>query len=193
MRPLPYLFSVLAALVLAASPLRAQDGVFAFPDGSRAAHRQLGHVVDCAAHGGWTAPPGWEVRQTAAHDVVARAPDGLALLVRAARPGIRSTETFVAAVARVVTRVAGAEPTLEAPTEHARDRWHVDRGIAGSVTVAGRTAHVRASSDGEWRLWVQLALAPTHDAAMDAATAGWLQLTDHACVCGYDCDRRPTP
>lgn len=184
--------ALVAALTAASvAGAAAQDVPLPVPDGSRPAPRTHGRVVDCAAHGAWAPPPGWDALESPAHDVIARSPDGVALLVRAARVHVRSVETFRAAALAVASRVLGVAPTLGEPTEHVRDRWHADRSVSGTVLRNGRSLAVRARSDGERRLWVAITASAAHDAEIDAAIGGWVMLTDHACVCGYDCDRRP--
>ncbi len=184
---------VLALFVACAASLvaQAQEAPFRAPDGSLPARRQLGYVVDCASHGGWTAPEGWSVVRVPTGDVAAIAPGGDAILLRVQTrtrtTHVRSTEDFQRIAAYVVSRWAPGA-VLGAPTEHARSRWHVDRRIEGTASVSGRAMRVIADSRGERQLWVALS-PPELSAAIDAAMASYLPLVDHACACGYDCDR----
>lgn len=170
----------------------AQAALFALPADVTAPPRSHGGVVDCAAHGVWHVPDGWSAGVLPSRDVVAVAPDGLALLARASTTGrrIRSAERFLEATTVLVARFADA-PELDTPTEHVVNRWRVERSVEGTARVDGTEVRVHAESDGERELWITLAAGTEHDGVVRAAIDGWVMLTSHACLCGYDCDHRP--
>jgi hypothetical protein len=186
------------AVALPVSAL-AQASLFSVPADATAPRRsRLGgapSLIDCAAHGAWTAPDGWDAAELASGDVVAIAPDGRALLARGTTSGrhgrITTTERFLERVGALVAQLADGAPTLGTVAEEARSRWHVERAVDGTASRAGTPLRVRAESDGERRLWVTLSVDAAHDAELDAAIDGWRMLTSHACVCGYDCDHPP--
>jgi hypothetical protein len=126
--------------------------------------------------------------------VLAVAPDGDAVLVRASTRArgarVRTTDAFVATTVAVVARFANAPAALEPVAEEARSRWHVERRVDGTATVRGTSVSVHAESHGERQLWVSLAHGTAHEGELAAATSSWAMLVDHACECGYDCDRR---
>lgn len=156
-----------------------------------------GAVVDCAAHGAWVPPAGWTARQLPRGQVVALSPANGAALVR----GVHRSRADNAAATAALQSLLGAAVSM--PEATAVDPAHPRRGTlsVAHVALAGGSAEVRwyhgadrfGARDAFW-----IAIALTSDAAawsaMDAARATWLQLVDHACECGYDCElRRASP
>ncbi len=174
----------------------AQDGAFALPADAGAVPRFRDRVLDCAAHGAWIAPESWSVGQTPNGDVIAVEPHGRAILIRAQTrthtTHIRRTADFERVAGDVARRWAPGA-SFDPVVEHPRSRWHVDRRIEGTATVGGVAMRVIAESRGERQLWVAIhpAAVLTLGADIDATMTSFLMLTDHACECGYDCDRRP--
>jgi hypothetical protein len=175
----------------------AQDGAFAAPEHARPAARFGDRVLDCAAHGAWMEPEGWNVVRTDGGDVLALEPHGRAILVRVQTRSrtthVRTTEDFVRIANEVASHWAPGS-TFSDAVEHPRSRWHVDRRIEGTATVHGTAMHLIAESRGERQLWVAIhpADARTLGGDLDAAMTSFLPLTSHACACDYDCERRPT-
>lgn len=185
---------MLAPLAMA----HAEDGAFEAPRSAARAPRFADHVLDCAAHGAWTAPEGWSVSRTDDGDVLAIEPRGRAILIRAQTrtrtTHVRTTADFVRIASEIASRWAPGA-ALGDVVEHARSRWHVDRRVEGTATVSGTAMRVVAESRGERQLWVAVfpTSPPELGASIEAAMASFLSLTDHACQCGYDCDRRAAP
>lgn len=181
------------ALVWLAGSAAAQAPLFVAPTDAAAPRRSSGYLVDCGEHGGWRAPAGWEAG-SASGDTFAIAPDGDALIVRARlRPPLRDDATFAARVLEVATRWIGRAPDLGAVRALSRDRWHRVRDVEGTAERDG--ARLRVVGHAEGRRAIFVAIHREGDdaarAAIEAALTSWVSLTDHACVCGYDCDRRP--
>ena len=189
MRRLPLL--TLTSLLVATAAL-AQAPMSA-PEGSTPARRVLGgHVVDCAEHGAWTPPAGWTATSSGGV-VLALAPDGSTAIARVrARPRLRDDERFLAQATAAITSLTGGTPVLGAIVAVDHGRWRRDRTVEGTVALGGITVRVWAHATRTEAFWV--GVHRDGDAAaraeIEAASASWLMLTDHACVCGYDCDHR---
>jgi hypothetical protein len=155
-------------------------------------------VLMCQTHDTWRPPAGFAVAQRGG-DVVAYQEHALVGVVRVPH----SKRAFEAAAARYVEgEVAWGAPTIERI-----DAWHAvvtALGTAPGLAVSARVVYPGVDADGSGRagsdlqgnpgdlVWLAVAETPEKaDALVTDARASRRVLVDHACECGYDCDRRP--
>ncbi|MBS1118138.1 MAG: hypothetical protein H6Q90_366 [Deltaproteobacteria bacterium] len=159
--------------------------------------RTMGKLIDCTSHSVWSEPEGWTPLRSGT-DTLVVSPDKQAVLLRTATKTERErvVKTPAADARAIAKRIAGVELTWGDPVVVKKDKYdHTTTISATGVNVEVRVI-VRDRGFGKDVVWIEVAEAEDRAAAiatMDAARASELTLTSHACVCGYDCDRRPTP
>lgn len=187
------LFQVLSVSSLLVATAALAQAPLSAPAGATAARRVLGgRVVDCAEHGVWMPPEGWAATASGGM-VLALAPDGSAAIARSrARPRLRDDARFLAQAEAALTTLTGAAPALGSIVAVDHGRWRRERTVEGTVARGGAVLRVWAHATRTESFWI--GAHPDGDAtaraAIDAAVASWATLTDHACLCGTDCDHR---